>query len=55
MNIYVAVILNEHEDIVDTWSSYADNIKEAQRLFDEDYIILDTNRYKVLFALIKEN
>ena len=56
MNIYVAVILNEREAIVDTWGCYADNIREAKRLFDEDYYILfDTIRYKVLFRLIKEN
>ena len=55
MNIYGAVILDEREGIVDTWSCYADNIREAKRLFNEDYIILDTTRYKVLFRLIKEN
>lgn len=56
MNVYVAVILDKQQEaIVDTWGCYADNIREAKRLFDEEYILLDTTRFEVLFRLIKEN
>lgn len=53
MNIYVAVILDSNGSIMAPWATYADNIREAKQLFDEEFGPLKDG-YKVLFRLIKE-
>ena len=54
MNIYVAVVLDQNENIITTWSCYAGNIREAKQIFHEWFGPLKDS-YKVLFRLIKEN
>ena len=59
-NLYCAVILaaDDNDSIIETWAEYADNIREAKSLFDEEFDIhnyeCSYGRIKVIFRLMKE-
>ena len=59
-NLYCAVILAADDDdsIIETWAEYADNIREARSLFEEEHAMCayekNYGRIKVIFRLMKE-
>jgi len=58
-NLYCAVILaaDDNDSIIETWATYADNIREARELFEDEHAIgayeKNYGHIKVMFRLMK--
>lgn len=51
-NLYCAVILagDDNDSIIEPWAVYADNIREAEKLFEEEH---DKSAYEEIYGHVK--